>query len=80
MDLRTFLADKQLSQAAFGALLNPPVTQSLVSQWIRGEVCVTLHYALQITALSKGKVTPAELDELVKARSKSAVDSAATAA
>ena len=68
MRLDEFLKVKGLSQTAFGALITPPVTQSLVSQWTRGVVRVTLEQAVQIEALTDGVVTPRDLAEMFKPR------------
>lgn len=68
MHLKTYLAESKLSQAAFGALLVPAVTQSLVSQWLRGEARVTLSQAVQIEKITEGQVTPAELSDLASDR------------
>ena len=68
MRLDEYLKEKRLSQAAFGALLMPPVTQSLVSQWIRGSARVMLEQAVQIETLTQGQVTPRELADLFRTR------------
>ncbi|MBR8074386.1 helix-turn-helix domain-containing protein [Burkholderia cenocepacia] len=68
MRLDDYLKEKKLSQAAFGALLNPPVTQSLVSQWIRGTVRVTLDQALQVEKLTDGAITPQDVADLYRSR------------
>lgn len=57
MQLAPYLKEKKITQAAFGEMLDPPVTQALVSQWIRGQTQVTLSYALQIERQSNGAVT-----------------------
>jgi DNA-binding transcriptional regulator YdaS (Cro superfamily) len=58
MHLHTYLKEIGLSQAEFGESLDPPASQGLVSQWIRGVTRVTLYYALQIDAKTGGKVSP----------------------
>jgi len=68
MRLDDYLKEKKLSQAAFGALLDPPVTQSLVSQWIRGTARVMLEQAVQIEVISDGAVKPIDLAEMHKSR------------
>jgi DNA-binding transcriptional regulator YdaS (Cro superfamily) len=68
MRLDDYLKEKKLSQAAFGALLDPPVTQSLVSQWIRGAARVMLEQAVQIEMLTEGAVKPLDLAEMHKSR------------
>lgn len=68
MRLDDYLKEKKLSQAAFGALLKPPVTQSLVSQWIRGTVRVMLDQALQVNELTNGSVTPKDMADLHRSR------------
>ncbi|MCO1396393.1 helix-turn-helix domain-containing protein [Burkholderia cenocepacia] len=68
MRLDDYLKEKKLSQAAFAALLTPPVTQSLVSQWIRGTVRVTLDQALQVEKLTAGDVTPKDVADLFRSR------------
>ncbi|SAK53346.1 hypothetical protein AWB78_01317 [Caballeronia calidae] len=64
MRLDEYLKDQKLSQAALAALLQPPVTQSLVSQWIRGMVRMNLDQAVQIEEISNGAVTPRDLAEM----------------
>ncbi|KAE8757338.1 helix-turn-helix domain-containing protein [Paraburkholderia madseniana] len=68
MRLDDYLKEKKLSQAALGALLDPPVTQSLVSQWIRGTARVMLEQAVQIEMLTAGAVRPADLADMHKSR------------
>jgi DNA-binding transcriptional regulator YdaS (Cro superfamily) len=59
MDLRTYLAQRGLSQAEFAALLG--VTQGLVWQWLNGRTVVTAERALAIEQCTGGEVTRAEL-------------------
>ncbi|MFM0638055.1 hypothetical protein PQQ63_15240 [Paraburkholderia metrosideri] len=77
MRLDDYLKEKKLSQAAFGALMQPAVTQSLVSQWIRGTARVMLDQALQIEVLTEGLVSPKELSDLYRARDASQPEPAA---
>lgn len=68
MRLDEYLTTKKMSQGAFGALLTPPVSQTLVSQWNRGVTRVMLDQALQIEAITNGLVTPRDLNCMFKAR------------
>ncbi|MCP3709754.1 helix-turn-helix domain-containing protein [Paraburkholderia sp. CNPSo 3274] len=68
MRLDEYLTAKKMSQGVFGALLNPPVSQTLVSQWNRGVTRVMLEQAIQIEVLTEGLVTPRELAEMFKPR------------
>lgn len=52
------------SQDAFGALLVPPASQALVSQWERGITRITLDYAVQIEKVSKSEVTPEDCNAM----------------
>lgn len=47
------------SQAELGSLLN--VSQSVVSQWLRGETRITAERAIQIEKATNGKVSREEL-------------------
>lgn len=58
MRLDSFLKENKLSQREFGQRLVPAVTQGLMSQWIKGKTRITLDYALQISDLSGGRVSP----------------------
>lgn len=60
MRLDTYMREHKLTQTALGAMLNPPVSQSQVSQWFRGRTSITLEQALQIQEITKGEVTPAD--------------------
>ncbi|MBJ9895251.1 MULTISPECIES: helix-turn-helix domain-containing protein [Burkholderia cepacia complex] len=60
MRLDAYMREHKLTQGALGAMLNPPVSQSQVSQWFRGRTSITLDQALQIQTLSGGLVTPAD--------------------
>lgn len=64
MQLEHWRKEKGLPQSGLGELLLPPVTQGLVSQWETGQVRITLDYALQITEVTKGKVTPQECADM----------------
>lgn len=66
MQLQQYLTDESISQASFGLMLSPGASQGLVSQWLSGKTRITLNYALQIQALSKGLVTPQECYDLYK--------------
>lgn len=68
MHLDEFLEEEQKSQRGFGAELDPPVSQSLMSQWVRGETRITLAYALEIERKTKGKVTPQDCADMYKGR------------
>lgn len=68
MRLDEYLTAKKMSQGAFGALLTPPVSQTLVSQWNRGVTRVMLDQAIQIETLTEGQVTPRELADMYKPR------------
>lgn len=69
MHLDAHLKKTRQSQAEFGSTLVPPVSQALVSQWIRGETRVTLLYALQINARTEGAVTPQDCADMYKSTS-----------
>jgi len=58
MDLNGYLKEKGVTQAAFAAMFEPPVTQGLVSQWLRGETRMTLDQALQAARITAGAVGP----------------------
>lgn len=57
MKLSEYLATT--SQAELGSLLN--VSQSVVSQWLRGETRITAERAIQIEKATNGKVSREEL-------------------
>lgn len=61
MQLRDYLKAKALSQAAFGQLLNPPVSQGKVNHWLSGTRRVSLAEALQIARVTGGEVTAEDL-------------------
>lgn len=58
MHLEEHLKETGQTQGDFGKRLNPPASQGLVSQWVRGVTRVTLEYALQIDELTDGAVSP----------------------
>jgi predicted XRE-type DNA-binding protein len=61
MRLREYLQTHQLTQAAFGQLLTPPVSQGKVNHWINGTRRVSLAEALQIEVVTGGEIQPADL-------------------
>jgi DNA-binding transcriptional regulator YdaS (Cro superfamily) len=67
MHLRDYLRQHNLSQAAFGQLISPPVSAGKVNHWLEGRRRVSLAEALQILRLTKGQVTLAELAEMHEA-------------
>ncbi|USE78936.1 helix-turn-helix domain-containing protein [Cupriavidus gilardii] len=58
MHLGSYLKQRGLTQAEFAAMFDPPVTQGLVSQWLRGESRMTLDQALQTLRITDGAVAP----------------------
>jgi DNA-binding transcriptional regulator YdaS (Cro superfamily) len=58
MGLDEFLKVEGLTQEELAALYDPPITQGLVSHWIRGRTRMSLDYALQTVRITGGKVTP----------------------
>lgn len=61
MKLRDYLQQRRITQAAFGQLMKPPVSQGKVNHWVNGTRRVSLAEALQIEALTGGAVTPRDL-------------------
>lgn len=61
MRLDDFLAEAGITQGELGKKLDPEVSQGNVSHWINGRQKVGLDHALQIEAISDGKVTPHDL-------------------
>ena len=61
MQLRDYLKQRQITMAAFGLLMSPPVSAGKVNHWLRGSRRVSLDEALQIETLTEGGVTPREL-------------------
>jgi len=64
MQLSNYLDEHGKSQAGFGAELDPPASQSLVNQWLRGVTRITLAYALEIERKTKGQVTPQDCADM----------------
>lgn len=58
MQLRDYLHQRQITQAAFGRLLDPPVSQGKVNHWLRGTRRVSLVEAVQIERITDGEVRP----------------------
>ena len=63
MNLRTYLSQHALTQAAFAQRMVPPVSQGKVNHWLRGTRRVSLKEALQIELATGGAVTVRELAE-----------------
>lgn len=61
MKLRHYLAEEKITQAAFGQMLVPPVSQGKVNHWLNGTRRVSLVEAIQIQVVTKGKVTVFDL-------------------
>lgn len=61
MRLRDYLHKHRLTQAAFGRLLTPSVSQGKVNHWINGTRRVSLSEALQVEAVTGGEVRPQDL-------------------
>lgn len=66
MRVDQYLEEVGLTQAAFASRLVPPVTQSLVSQWVRGRTRITLEQALAIEGMTGGKVSPRDCAEMYR--------------
>lgn len=64
MHLDQYLKQKGQSQGEFGQRLNPPASQGLVSQWVRGITRVTLDYALQIARETNDEVSPRDCADM----------------
>lgn len=64
MHLAKWLEKRGMRQDDFGAQLVPPVTQALVSQWVRGVTRMTLDYALQTKRITRGKVAPEDCADM----------------
>lgn len=64
MNLRDYLTQNRITQAAFGRLLSPPVSQGKVNHWLHGERRVSLIEALQIERLTRGAVTLQDLAQI----------------
>ena len=65
MKLGDLIDSKGITQADLGGMLTPPVSQSLVSQWINGITRITLARALEIEEVTDKEVTVRECFELV---------------
>lgn len=61
MRLRDYLQQHQITQAAFGQRMTPPVSQGKVNHWINGTRRVSLAEALQIEIVTGGAVSPRDL-------------------
>lgn len=64
MDILTYRKTKELSQAAFAALLTAkgvPTTQALVSQWEQGATTITAERAVDIERATDGEVRRGDL-------------------
>lgn len=57
MDLNEFLTKHALTQSQFGQKFDPPVSQGLVHQWLKGITNITLARALQIERITNGEVS-----------------------
>ena len=64
MRLLDYLHENGITQAAFGRLLTPPVSQGKVNHWLHGARRVSLIEALQIERLTQGQVTLQDLAQL----------------
>jgi hypothetical protein len=67
MQLRDYLHQHQLTHAAFGKRLNPPVSAGKVNHWLQGTRRVSLADALQIEQITGGAVRPQDLVEMAAA-------------
>ena len=61
MKLAAYLEKHGISQEIFGKSLSSPVSQGMVSQWLRGETAITLERVKQIVLATGGEVTPYDL-------------------
>lgn len=64
MHLHDYLHENGITQAAFGRLLSPPVSQGKVNHWLHGARRVSLSEALQIERLTQGAVTLHDLAQI----------------
>ncbi|RYF60739.1 MAG: hypothetical protein EOO27_04775 [Comamonadaceae bacterium] len=64
MSLRTYLSRHSITQAEFGRLLVPPVSQGKVNHWLNGTRRVSLTEGLQIVDLTQGEVSLQSLADL----------------
>lgn len=56
MKLTDYLKRKRLTQAEFGLLLNPPMSQAALSHVINGRIRISLERALEIQTVTSGEV------------------------
>ncbi len=61
MKLREYLAQEKITQAAFGGMLCPSVSQGKVNHWLNGTRRVSLVEAIQIQRVTNNKVTVFDL-------------------
>jgi len=64
MSLRAYLTEHKITQAEFGRMLDPPVSQGKVNHWLQGTRRVSLAEALQIVAITGGAVSMESLAAL----------------
>jgi DNA-binding transcriptional regulator YdaS (Cro superfamily) len=64
MKLRTYLMARKITQAEFGQMLSPPVSQGKVNHWLHGSRRVSLAEAIQIVNLTRGEVDLQSLAEM----------------
>lgn len=76
MRLRDYLQKHNVSQAAFGRRMSPPVSQSKVNHWISGARRVSLVEALQIQRITDGEVA---LEDLITPQGNAHVQAANSA-
>jgi hypothetical protein len=74
MQLRDYLHQHQLTHAAFGKRLNPPVSAGKVNHWLQGTRRVSLADALQIEQITGGAVRPQDLVDLATTVGESVVN------
>jgi hypothetical protein len=58
--LKDWLKLHRYTQAQFQAMLNPPPEAGNLNRWINGRVMISLPRAIEIQAITKGKVKPAD--------------------
>jgi hypothetical protein len=61
MNLRQYILEAKLTQAEFGQMLQPPVSQGKVNHWLHGTRRVSLAEAIQIQRVTGDKVTVFDL-------------------
>ena len=64
MKLRSYLMSRRITQAEFGQMLRPPVSQGKVNHWLHGSRRVSLAEAIQIVSLTAGEVDLQSLAEM----------------